>query len=62
MATDDALIRRSQPGTQNAVTYPQEEIDVTNGWRIYSGPAADEFPIPTEVLPWVTQIVEEVPF
>jgi hypothetical protein len=62
MATDDALKRRSQPGTEVAIFYPGDETDVLNGWRIYSGPGADEYPTPIEVLPWVTQITEEVPF
>jgi hypothetical protein len=61
MATDDQLTRRAQPGTGNAVQYPADDQDIAKGWRIYSGPGADEMP-DESLVPWVTQIIEEVPF
>lgn len=61
---DVDLQRRAQPGTGNppAIQYPtSDELDVANGWRRDSGPAADD-PQDSSILPWATQIVEELPF
>lgn len=63
MGVDDALQRRAQPGTGSPplVIYPPLERDVEEGWRVDSSPGAYVEP-PLEILPWVTQTTEEVPF